>query len=287
MLRFLQIPKCGGTTLNTILHRQYLLKKRFLFTGNHLQDKKRYEQLPEKEKQSIVLFTGHAPITTGIEEADNAVLFTMLREPVSRVLSFCRHVAEGKSPYLRQEQSTQVRPFDLDAFLQGGNCELSNLQTKMLINTESCADPSLLDSMTPAEALDAASENLFNTIDAFGIQELFDESLLLFSRRYTWKLPFYTRRNIKGSEDRFHIENRHLEMIQELNTIDADLYARARKRFIETMRVRFPKEAPVRRFTFINENIAGPVIKMSEDFFFRLKGLKRVKRIQPGDRVGT
>lgn len=273
--------------MNTILHRQYLLKKRFLFTGSHQQDKKRFEELPEKEKRNIVLFTGHAPITTGIIEADEAVLFTVLREPVSRVISFCRHVAEGKSPYLRREQSTQVRPFDPDAFLRSGNWELSNLQTKMLINTESCADPSLLKRMTPAEALDAASENLFNTIDAFGIQELFDESLLLFSRRYKWKLPFYTRRNIKGSEDRFHIENRHLEMIQELNTIDADLYTRARKRFSERLRVDFPKEAPVRRFTFINENIAGPVIKMGEDLYFRLKGLERVKQIQPGDRVGT
>lgn len=150
-LRFLHIPKTAGTTLLSILRRQYFGKKSFAFTGDITSDTKRFEALSEHDKENVMLFTGHAPIVTGIEKADNATTVTFLRDPISRVKSFCQHVAEGKSPYLIDDFSSET--FSLDNFLESGNEELSNLQTKMLICDGSYTLP---DKMSDREIINLA-----------------------------------------------------------------------------------------------------------------------------------
>ena len=142
-LRFLHIAKTAGTTFRAVLDRQYSPNEIFAFTGDVPADVQRFNALPKEDRSGFRLFIGHAPIISGIEAADNAETITFLRNPVSRVKSFCNHVAEGKSPYLRDEFPPDR--FDLDRFLDSGNNELSNLQTKMLINR---ADSGSLDSLT-------------------------------------------------------------------------------------------------------------------------------------------
>ena len=174
-VRFLHIPKCGGSTFSYILNREYRNGLRFAFSGNAEQDRERYEALRLNARDSCVLYRGHAPIETGIEAVDDALTITMFRDPVRRVKSFCQHVSEGKSPHLvgRFPPSS----FNLDEFLESGLGELSNLQVKMMINCGSCEDSTRLNQLG-GEVVDVAIKHLHERVAIFGLLEKYDESLI-------------------------------------------------------------------------------------------------------------
>ena len=228
-LRFLHIPKTAGSTFRQVLIRQYPGKGRFDFRGDITADIERFHVLPEEEKRNIVLFEGHAPITTGIQEADQTII-TFLRDPIRRVMSFCQHVYEGKSPYLLQDFPPEK--FSLDEFLASGNTELSNLQTKMLINQGSSASPDLIDRLPASEVVDRALKNLSEKIVCFGLQEYFDESLILFATQFSWRTLTYDSVNRANSSRKLEFKDHHLKRIAELNAIDIEVYKLAKEKFL-------------------------------------------------------
>ena len=228
-LRFLHIPKTAGSTFTRCLVYQYYGKRHFTFTGYYSSDVNRLMGLSAEKRQKIELFTGHAPILTGIDIVDNANIITFLREPIRRVQSFIQHISEGKSPEYLSE------PFDLDLFLESGIADLSNLQTQMLINTGNPVSHSLMDKISKSEARDLALHNLFNVVSSFGIQEYFDESLVLFAQSLNWSMPYYKSANKKDARRLIDFKQRHLDRIAELNSIDTELYLAAKTKFLSTL----------------------------------------------------
>lgn len=229
-LRFLHIPKTAGSTFSRILKKKYRGEANFVFSGDNDSDIKRFRGLSSGEQKAIVLFTGHAPVLTGLPEADDIAIITILRDPVNRVKSFCQHVSEGKSPHLLA--SFPPESFSLDKFLYSDNDEISNLQTRMLIDHERHSVEPLIRNPSPTEVRDRALENLFETVKCFGIQEYFDESLILFSDTLGWSMPFYEYQNRKNKKQLLEFEDRHIERIQELNAIDIELYHAAKEWFL-------------------------------------------------------
>lgn len=152
---------------------------------------------------------------------------------MSRVKSFCQHVSEGKSAYLRD--AFPPSSFDLDRFLASGNLELENLQTKMLINEQSCDSPSLIATMSPSEAAEAALANLFGRIASYGVQEFFDESLVIFKQKFGWRQPVYVAANRPNPARLITFEEHQIKRIEELNAIDLQVFQSAREAFIERM----------------------------------------------------
>ncbi|HTN94180.1 MAG TPA: DUF1232 domain-containing protein [Gallionella sp.] len=254
-LRFLHIPKTAGVTFNTILERQYRGEMHFHFEGHLPSDKKRFDSLRSSVSNGI-LFTGHAPISTGIAEADEATLITFLRDPVSRVKSYCQHVSEGKSPHLLEGFSPET--FDLDHFLFSGDSGLSNLQTRMLVCGDEWASPSALDGMSSANARDQALENLFHRVAHFGLQEYYDESLVLFSSLLAWKTPLYFSHNRKNSGRQLQFEPRHIARIEELNAVDIELYNRVEEHFVALLE-RSLDRRKLQQFHIINGTLNGIV----------------------------
>jgi hypothetical protein len=230
-LRFLHIQKTAGLTLNQILLRQYRGKKVFQVNGPGPVAIQQYMELSEQEKQKIFLILGHLPLTTGVEDFDHATIITLLRNPISRVRSLCQHVSEGKSKYLLKDFPPES--FDLDRFLDSGDHQLYNHQTKILINPVSTVSNDLINSMSRAAARDLALDKLFNVVARFGIQEQFDETLILFSQFLNWSMPFYVSVNISDSRRRIEFKQRHLDRIAELNSIDMEVYNAAKKKFQE------------------------------------------------------
>lgn len=152
---------------------------------------------------------------------------------MSRVKSFCQHVSEGKSAYLRD--AFPPSSFDLDRFLASGNLELENLQTKMLINEQSSDSPSLIATMSPSEAAEAALANLFGRIASYGVQEFFDESLVIFKQKFGWRQPVYVAANRPNPARLITFEEHQIKRIEELNAIDLQVFQSAREAFIERM----------------------------------------------------
>lgn len=235
-LRFLHIPKTAGSTFSTILKKQYRGKPNFVFSGDNDLDREKFAELSTQEQNSIALFTGHAPILTGIPAADDIDIITILREPISRVKSFCQHVSEGKSPHLLA--TFPPESFTLDEFLHSGNTELSNLQSRMLINYEHHrAEPLVKDWSSSSEVLEQALNNLFCRLKCYGIQEYFDESLMLFADTLKWRMPFYNYRNKRNSKRLLNFERHHIEKIHELNAIDIDFYRAAKTEFLARIKL--------------------------------------------------
>jgi hypothetical protein len=239
MIRFMHIPKTGGTSFVELLHRQYVQGDalRFELGGGPLgYDVRRYAALERGERARIALFTGHAPIRTGIPEADSCPIITILREPVSRVRSFCQHVSEGKSPYLLG--TFPPDHFDLDEFLGSGNRELCNLQARMLLSTGGCRSDEVIKSGSPEEVAARALDSLLNRIFAFGIQEFFDESVVLFADQLGWKKPWYRHLNVRNTGARLTFLPHQDERIRSLNAIDIGLYEAAKHVFLERITAR-------------------------------------------------
>lgn len=280
-LRFLHIPKCAGITFVTVLRMQYPFARRFSFSGELPADRRRWEALDPDKRGSIRLFTGHAPIETGVPEADNDVdVITMLREPVSRVQSFCQHVAEGKSPHLIERFAPAS--FDLDAFLDSGNEGLSNLQTRMLINRGRAAAPDTVQSLSPDEAVALALRNLEERIACFGILERFEESLVLFQQRLGWRTPCYASSNHRDPGRLLQFRDRHLTRIADMNTLDRAVYDAARQRFAEHIDSGRFDAAKLRRLRAV-QPWASPLMKG----LVALSGLRRTRSraASPGDRT--
>ncbi|MFM2482040.1 sulfotransferase family 2 domain-containing protein [Celerinatantimonas sp. YJH-8] len=272
-LRFLHIPKTAGTTFTNILKRQYVRKKKFEFTGNMALDLKRFESLPESDKEQIELFTGHAPIVTGVNQADNATIITFLRDPISRVKSFCQHVSEGKSPCLID--NFPPKTFNLDTFLESGYGELSNLQTQMLVNHWGESGSSIsIKNMPDSEVIDIALYSLFNKVSYFGLQEYFDESLMIFSSAMKWRIPLYTAENKKSTSKLIKFERRHLERIAELNAIDIEVYKVAKEKFISKFNSIAFNKKKLKSFQLIN-NPASILIKNGKEIIRLTKYFNR------------
>ena len=263
-LRFLHIPKTAGTTFTNILHRQYPAKRRFELSANLAKNQERFAALTEDERSHMALFTGHAPIISGLDEADSATIITFLRNPVSRVQSFCQHVFAGKSPHMLQRFPPEN--FSLDEFLNSGGHELSNVQTKMLINTGNCSSPQLLNQMSPTDARDLALDNLLNKVAHFGLQEYFDESLIIFSSALNWKTPVYFTRNTKKSAHKLEFEQRHLDKIAELNAIDLEVFTHAKETFLNLRNSAEFDEDKLKRFRRINNKLVGNLVRIREYF---------------------
>ena len=97
-IRFLHMPKTAGTSVNVFLDRFYPPSSMWVFRDHvSLEDNLvRLRSMDADERRAIRLFRGHAPLATGEPDVDGARTFTLLREPLQRVKSFCCHVAEGK-----------------------------------------------------------------------------------------------------------------------------------------------------------------------------------------------
>ena len=249
-LRFLHIPKTAGTTFTQVLNNEFRDKIKFQFTGDIKSDVIRLNSLSTDEQNSITLYTGHAPILTGIKHVDSIRTITFLREPVDRVKSFCQHVSEGKSAYLKR--SFPPENFNLDKFLNTKEVfELHNLQIKMLVNKGAC---SVDFNMTPSEALTVALDNLFNKISAFGLVEYFDESLMLFKQKFNWELPIYKITNTKNMDKLIEFKPHHIERIKQINSLDIELYQQAQEKFIELISAEKFNKKVLLRFQKINKN---------------------------------
>jgi len=229
-IRFLHIPKTAGTTFDECLFRQYLgpylLRRQFVFSGNIAADQRRLAGMSGAALERIAICTGHAPLVTGCAQIDALPTVTLLREPVERVKSLCRHISEGKSPQIYCPEKHGV--FDLDALLGSGRIQLNNFQSRIVLGEGGYKLPAASESVLA----DRAMALLASRFVCFGLTGELDRSLLLFQRVLGWqKWPLYRSRNTSNPDVPLQFEARHIARIEELNRLDIALYELARETF--------------------------------------------------------
>ncbi|MDQ3199163.1 MAG: sulfotransferase family protein [Verrucomicrobiota bacterium] len=231
-LIFLHIPKTAGTTLNRIIEWQYNPLTIFTMDPYRIRaTAERLRALSEARRRKLRMVRGH--LYYGVHEylPQGAAYFTLLREPVARVLSAYHFILRRPlNPLHRKLKKEQLSVEDCVRQFP----ERQNMQCKFIAGVK--------EATAGAERLlDIAKENLTKSFSVVGISERFEESLMLMATTFDWEIPSYD--NWKVAKLRPEIDSGVVEMIRDHNRLDLELYDFGKALFEESLG---RKEAAVR-----------------------------------------
>lgn len=213
-LIFLHIPKTGGMTLRQILRRQYP-EHAICETAPTAFD------VLSESLEGIRLLAGH--VTFGVHErlAVPADYITLLRHPVERLVSLYFYVLRrGEAHPLH----ALVRGRSIEAFMATRHEYLVDAQVWQLAGERS---------------LELAKRNLAERFAAFGTDERFDESLLLFRHALGLRRIFYRRDNVTERRPRLaELPRSAIAAIERENALDLELFDFARRLLDERIAAR-------------------------------------------------
>ena len=223
ILIFLHLMKTGGTTLFRLIDQHYSEKQTF-----HYIPKKEGHQIVNLEeklaskKSSIKFIHGHTKFGFHKHLHQPAQYITMLREPISRVVSLYYFTHHNPNRDIPPHKHCPTLSSYLDTHLKAFN----NNQTRAIAGPQAVKVPF---GEEPPEMLELAKQNLEQFL-MVGITERFDESVIVL--KYTLGLQhiLYSRINENSQRptlDKIAIAD--IERIQEYNTLDLQLYDYANK----------------------------------------------------------
>lgn len=130
---FLHIPKTGGSTLRSIIHRQYADDK--IFTIKPLYDKsiRKFKTLPDICKKEYAVVQGYMGFGLNNDIPQRCAYITILRDPIERVLSnYYYGLGKNHPDFYRENQA-----ITLDEFVNSGmRLLVNNGATRLLSSRE-------------------------------------------------------------------------------------------------------------------------------------------------------
>ena len=166
------------------------------------------------------------------------VHFTILRDPVERVISAYYHVRRSTTHPLHE--AVVSANISLSDFITSGiaQAEIENGQTRILSGIEG-VDWVTGSGPISLGTLETAKRNLKNQFTVFGLAERFDESMLLLANSLGWSSNriVYQKRNVGSNRPSNKSLPRDLTaLIEQYNELDIQLYEFAKNNFAETLR---------------------------------------------------
>lgn len=221
-LIFLHLPKNGGTTIHSILNRQYEPENihNIQVINNSRLSTQEFIELSENERKKIKLLKGH--MLFGLHEYlyGESKYITFLRKPENRVISLYYYLKNKPNYKIRNEISIDDLTFD-DFVKNIKIPELHNAQIRLI---------SGLEHGTEKEMLEQALININKHFSFVGLQEQFDTSVIMLSGLYKWGIPYFKSLN-KGKYKEPKMNPSTLQLINEYNNGDNLLYQEVEKRF--------------------------------------------------------
>ncbi len=259
---FLHIPKTAGFTLQKIIERQYPPQSIYtLEPSNELESIHEFQNLSQARRAQIRLLKGHLNMGQKLHEflPPPVTYFTILRDPVERVISHYCFVRETPGHYL-QDLATDK---DLKGLLQGRHAIMLNDAHVRLL---SGVWGDLPFGECTQETLETAKKNLFEHFAVVGLTERFDETLLLLKKTFSWRNVFYTPKNVTANRPtRDELPLGTLEAVINANRLDIELYQYATRLFEEQVRRQGPLfPIKVRVFQYFNQSYGS---KLEQDPF--------------------
>ena len=191
MLFFLHMPRTGGTTLNTVLKANFAPEE--ILSIYQREDYERCRELEPAQLDGIRLVIGHL-MPQSVEPPrfyDREVrIFTLLREPVARIISEYRFQKSWPSNHLYARLNDEQISFRdyLTSREKGLRYRGRNFMTHTLAHC-------FREDMPGDELLDMARHNLEHLF-FFGVQDHFDASLLMLADRIGLEEIFYEKQNM-------------------------------------------------------------------------------------------
>jgi hypothetical protein len=241
-LLFLHIPKAGGTTLHSVIERQFAPAVTFSITGmTPSQSIREFIELPAERRAKIRLLKGHMPY--GLHEylSVPSTYITMLRDPVDRVVSHYYFVR--RSPGVGHHREVESGRMTLDDFVrERAAIRANNDQTRLISGVEKVnrklwsGGQGTNEEAGDVDILEIAKANIRDHFTLVGLAENFDESLLLLRKRLGWRNVYYVKQNVtKGRPAKRQVPRETIHLIEKHNELDMALYEYARQRFEEAI----------------------------------------------------
>ena len=232
---FLHIPKTAGTTLHRIIERQYAPEHIISFGPDAHQSIADFKALREERRAQIRMLKGH--MAFGLHryfptdsDHQRPVYFTLLRDPIERVISHYYHVLRDPTHYLYPY--TEAGRMGLADFLKSKvPVMLNNGQTRLVSGIWEKTPFGACD----AEMLETAKQNIREHFVLVGLTERFDETLCLLRMLLGWQNDIsYVPRNVGDNRPtRDSVSAETLAVVSETNQLDIALYAYAEQLFEE------------------------------------------------------
>ena len=241
-LLFLHIPKAGGTTLHSVIERQFAPHVTFTISGmTPSKSIREFIELPPERRSKIRLLKGHMPYGLHKYLSVPATYITMLRDPVDRVVSHYYFVR--RSPGVGHHREVEQGRMGLDDFVrERAAIGANNDQTRLISGVEKVNaklwnnGQGVNEEAGDVDILAIARANLRDHFTLVGLAENFDESLLLLKRRLGWRNVYYVKQNVtKGRLAKKQVPRETVSLIEKHNELDMALYEYARQRFEEAV----------------------------------------------------
>ena len=224
---FLHIPKTAGTTLNSILRKQYEPQQTYFLGASTHESIRTYQELAVEEKEAIRLVSGHTAYGFHKYIPGSSTYFTFLRDPLERVVSFYHYVKNYEQHYLHKDIAEGIT--DIKSF--AGNRKIllvDNGQTRLISGV--WLDPAFGE--ITSHTFELAKANLSQHFSVVGLTERFDLSLLLLREIFNWQDIYYVRENVtKNSAPERALTADERETILSNNQWDTALYEYAQSLF--------------------------------------------------------
>ena len=233
LVAFVHIPKTAGTTLNSILAREYARDETYevMMRGMSLSVPKptimpkpvisfsKIHRLKSalRHRHRLRLICGHFDLSLGKLLPPDTQFFTLLRDPVERAISHYYHY--------RRLSTDPIHPLAMRSTLTEwvsscGLVEMDNGQTRRL-----AGEITLPWGQVTVQMLDCAKSNLARNFAVVGLTERFEESLILLHRAFNWPLHGFTAQNVGNDRpSRTSLSEEALQAIENCNRFDLDLY---------------------------------------------------------------
>jgi len=219
---YIHLMKTGGSTLRTVLEREYGLDAVFtLYEKGQQQDIciDRYWEMSIENREKKRVFAGH--LHFGLHEKLEGPYnyLTMLRDPVERIISLYHYIRS--MPNHGHHKRIVGENMSMSDFVES---EMSSTLGKLYIQFIS-GIRTLSYWEYSEEALNATKLRLQEFFPIVGILEKLDESLLLMKRAYGWKTPYYVKENTTKNKPEVTHTDKDMEIIRKVSRMDRELYA--------------------------------------------------------------
>ena len=223
---FLHLPKNAGTTMKSILKKKYSKEEVYQIEYNKdgVWNLNEFKELPQNERENIKLLSGH--FNFGLHEyfSTPSLYISMMRHPVERTISFYNYVKRQKSHRLLDAVKNKSL---IDCVKEVRDFDVVNGQSRKLSGTD---DENLM--------LDKALANIEQHFCFVGIQEHFEESMILLNEKLKLKVRYLSKLNSAGFKP--HIDHELIKEIEKTNQVDMKLYNIMENRFFEELnRIKF------------------------------------------------
>jgi hypothetical protein len=248
-LIYVHVPKAAGSSLNTVINRQYPRRAIHTIEGSNVQASiEAFKQLPTSQRETIQCLKGH--MRFGLHEymPQPCVYFSMLRDPVERVLSTYYFILRRPGHYMYER--VVGGNVTLEAYVASRMAVIAhNGQTRIFAGL-----PVDQDEDPPPDLLERAKRNLRQHFVVVGLVERFDESLILMKRRLGWHSVYYVRRNVtRDRPNRADLPASTIRLIEQANELDMELYTFVEELLADSLRQEGPAlQREVRRLQTVN-----------------------------------